>query len=284
MNGIPEANSRFDSTTEPAYPHLEFAEAWTRLQQFDWSDPEIEEFLGRCGTSLPDYFRQSHTGGLDLQQVPSEFAKLIRYIWREHPALEDYIEIGIGKGGSFMVLVQALRSKGINPSLVVADNLSYATEPQRERLNFLQAHYKLEAFIGDTSRPEFQNFLTGRTFDLIFIDGDHSFQGCLSDFVLMLSRLKPGGSMVFHDIASGSCPGVGDVFAFARKFFRHSELFVDSGSCGIGVLRGPLCASIPHGALTRLKVQQLARDVARASLSLITKWSGRVSRKLGKFC
>lgn len=37
-------------------------------------------------------------------------------------------------------------------------------------------------------------------FDLIFIDGDHSFEGCLADVARYVPKyLKPGGYFILHD-------------------------------------------------------------------------------------
>ncbi len=41
-------------------------------------------------------------------------------------------------------------------------------------------------------------------FDLLWIDGDHSFVGCTGDIRRWWPRLKPGGSMVLHDCYLGN--------------------------------------------------------------------------------
>lgn len=38
-----------------------------------------------------------------------------------------------------------------------------------------------------------------RPLDLLFIDGDHSYEGCSTDLKAWLSFLKPGGWVAFHD-------------------------------------------------------------------------------------
>jgi predicted O-methyltransferase YrrM len=37
--------------------------------------------------------------------------------------------------------------------------------------------------------------------DLLFIDGDHSYESCRSDVLAWLPHLKPGGIIVMHDYA-----------------------------------------------------------------------------------
>lgn len=40
--------------------------------------------------------------------------------------------------------------------------------------------------------------------DMLFIDGAHTYDGCLSDFNLFFKWLKPNGIFALHDVAEGS--------------------------------------------------------------------------------
>lgn len=40
--------------------------------------------------------------------------------------------------------------------------------------------------------------------DMLFIDGAHTYEGCLSDFNLFFKWLKPNGIFALHDVAEGS--------------------------------------------------------------------------------
>jgi predicted O-methyltransferase YrrM len=224
---------------------ITFDEAWQALKSFDFNEADLEKFISRLGTNTPDYFKQLYKGGLEIQQVPCEIAGLIRYLWQHHPAMKSYLEIGTGNGGTFMLLNESWRARGIKPQLFVADNFSYTPREQQERFEWVRRHYDLKAFIGDTLTPAFKDFLGARRFEVIFIDGDHHFEGCLKDFASTYSHLEENGSMIFHDITSKVCPGVGEVFEIAKKYFATNEVFVDSDTCGIGVLRGKNRRNIP---------------------------------------
>ena len=50
-------------------------------------------------------------------------------------------------------------------------------------------------------------------FDLIFIDGDHSYEGCLSDLKDYMPMLEEGGYLVMHDYNSPLHPGVAKAVA-----------------------------------------------------------------------
>ena len=152
-----------------------------------------------------------------------------------------------------MLLNESWRARGIRPKLFVADNFCYTPQEQKERFEWVRRQHELEAFLGDTRTPAFRDFLGASRFEVIFIDGDHSFKGCLGDFISTYPHLEENGSMIFHDIVSTACPGVGEVFEIAKRYFSEHETFVDSTTCGIGVLRGKKCRAISE--LTRLRLR-----------------------------
>lgn len=45
----------------------------------------------------------------------------------------------------------------------------------------------------------------GEPLDFLFIDGDHTIEGCMKDFWLYERHLKPGGYLVLHDIYPDVC-------------------------------------------------------------------------------
>ncbi len=66
-------------------------------------------------------------------------------------------------------------------------------------------------------------------FDWVFIDGDHSAEGVLSDVRLVLPLMKPGGLLLLHDIESpeGTAtypPGVLFRQMGEREGFRTHEI------------------------------------------------------------
>jgi hypothetical protein len=250
---------------------ISFEEAWQALKSFDFNDGDLEKFISRLGTNTPAYFKHFFKGGLEIQQVPAEIAGLIRYLWRHHPALRTYLEVGTGKGGTFMLLNESWRARGIKPELSVADNFCYAPLEQQERFDWVRRQYDLQAFIGDTRTPAFQEFLGVRRFEVIFIDGDHSFQGCLADFIAAYPNLEENGSMIFHDIVSTACPGVGEVFEIAKKYFAVNETFIDSTTCGIGVLRGKKRPAISGLTGLGLRFRHALRGAPRRLKGMLKK-------------
>ena len=59
----------------------------------------------------------------------------------------------------------------------------------------------VELIVGDSQRQ--RSAQVGR-FDLLFIDGDHSYDGCMRDAENWFPLLEPGGHVIFHDAYQGS--------------------------------------------------------------------------------
>ena len=81
-------------------------------------------------------------------------------------------------------------------------------------------------------------------FDCVFIDGDHSLEGCLADFEMAL-RMK-ARIIIIHDIVSHACPGVVEAWQRIKtenecSFFeftnQHESVNLETGKqfLGIGV-------------------------------------------------
>jgi len=54
----------------------------------------------------------------------------------------------------------------------------------------------VELIVGDSHDGTFQDI---GEYDLLFIDGDHTREGCLADLANLVPGLVPGGHLVLHD-------------------------------------------------------------------------------------
>ena len=191
---------------------------------------EIVDWLkNEAGVSDKNYFKANFQGGLELQQVPEEYAQLL--VFFRESKIKKYMEIGIGNGGSFLVNTCALKDSLIKA--IAVDNLSYSQTKEGLEKRFNTAKHfgvNLEFFNSDSVL-----FLKNckEKFDCIFIDGDHSYQGVKADFIEAKKLLGPKGYLIFHDIASRNCPGVRQLWQEIKN--DKCKEFVASDTCGIGV-------------------------------------------------
>lgn len=79
--------------------------------------------------------------------------------------------------------------------------------------------------------------------DWLFIDGDHSYEGCKSDFENYGPLVRPGGIIAIHDVIGGirtdieHQPGVIKFWSEIKNRYRNSEIALCGGTnYGIGLL------------------------------------------------
>lgn len=136
-------------------------------------------------------------GGLLIWQYPNQFSKYLCLLKEQN--INSYIEIGCRWGGTFVLTNEYLKMfNDINKSVAV----DIIDSPV---LNYCISNDET-LFIKMNSRSqEFKNYMNNNYFDLIFIDGDHSYGGVKSDYEISKNS---GKIFVFHDIISDACPGV----------------------------------------------------------------------------
>lgn len=69
-------------------------------------------------------------------------------------------------------------------------------------------------------------------YDVVFIDGDHSYIGVTRDIGLAIPSTKPGGLILMHDVLASQFPGV-------RQAFDEITMpkHIREGSWGLGVIQ-----------------------------------------------
>jgi hypothetical protein len=185
-----------------------------------------------AGVNDPSWFGENlFVGGLEIQQIPEEY---INYLWfLKTNKFKNYLNIGIGKGGSF--LVETFIQENLESSTAV-DNSSYWHQNQKqsitEKIEWLENNTSISVKFYDTDSKEWLK-QCDKKFDIIFIDGDHSYEGVKEDYINSLPLLEDNGYLIFHDIVSIGCPGVVQLW----DEIKHSECleFVNKNTCGIGI-------------------------------------------------
>ena len=83
--------------------------------------------------------------------------------------------------------------------------------------------------------------LKGRAIDVLFIDGDHRYEGVKKDFLFYRSLVNDGGQILFHDIVEENGPGkawAGGVPKFWRELsphYPHREFIRNPDQEGFGI-------------------------------------------------
>ena len=207
----------------------------------DYSKKEIINYLTYKAGSNNDYhfigekIEVELQDNLELQQVPREYAELLCFL-RDNKT-HSYLNIGIGNGGSF--LLETFIQKDLKKSVAV-DNMSYGRMSNlanaEKRINWLKKNMSAQIKFYNLDSSLYFNYNTNfykDTFDVIFIDGDHSYQGVKADFEDSIKILNPNGKIVFHDINSLLCEGVVKFWSEIKN--KNCQEFIDGNKCGIGI-------------------------------------------------
>jgi len=110
----------------------------------------------------------------------------------------NYVEIGCYAGGSCCLLLQRPNTRVITVDL----GFPIPEEVVQENVNKLNKLSNPFHYIKRNSQAqETVNILKKITdsIDILFIDGDHSYQGVINDFTLYKELVKTGGYIVFDD-------------------------------------------------------------------------------------
>ena len=153
--------------------------------------------------------------------LPKEFIRLcpweMEYVYAvARRARRGVIETGRFNGGSCFLMACAAPDVPIH-SIDIA--------PQNDDLlrQLFQQHdvgKNVNLIVGDSQKTKYPQI--GQV-DLLFVDGDHSYDGCMNDMVNWYDNLVPNGHLLVHDSYLGQW-GVQD--AIADFMDRHPELQV----------------------------------------------------------
>jgi predicted O-methyltransferase YrrM len=186
-------------------------------------------------------------------QVRSELGRLLATV--ESEQARTVLEIGTALGGTLFGFAQAAAPDAV---LVTVDlpegRFGGGYYPARSFLyrRFARAGQSIHLVLGDShsarTLAHVQELLGGRLADILFVDGDHSYEGVRADFKLYGPLVRPGGLIAFHDIVPGDEGLVGGVPLFWDEVKRSHETteYVESWdqeAYGIGLIRVPTRSS-----------------------------------------
>lgn len=114
--------------------------------------------------------------------------------------LVNYVEIGCYAGGSACLMIQRPNTNVVSIDLgsPISPNIVKRNVDKFNKLNNSYTYLQ-----GNSQTSEMVNRLTNLidSIDILFIDGDHSYQGVLNDFSLYYNLVRQGGYIIFDDYA-----------------------------------------------------------------------------------
>jgi predicted O-methyltransferase YrrM len=172
-------------------------------------------------------------------QMPQELTRLAELAKAAQP--QRVLEIGTGNGGTLYVLAWA---SAPGAAVLSLDRTVYPTERQVLYKTFVPGRH-VDVWEADSHLDETRDRVAAHfhyaPLDLLFIDGDHTYDSVRRDYELYAPLVRENGLIAFHDIVTGPYEAVGDAPRFwhdVRTDLTGAVELVESweqGGYGIGV-------------------------------------------------
>jgi cephalosporin hydroxylase len=192
---------------------------------------EIERFIIDAGSDHVPTFGGSFEGGIQCQQVPDELAPCIRAILDSEKDISSYLEIGVAAGGTTFLIDHFFKPGKI---VLIDDN----RHPKAHVRAYILDGIERQEIVGRSQDQGTIDQAAG-AYDLVTIDGDHSYEGVKADVDNYSPMLTSGGFLALHDSALpdwGVIQIVGELKGDPR--FEFVGEFIGKGPmCGVALFR-----------------------------------------------
>jgi len=153
---------------------------------------------------------------------------------------QSLLEIGTRNGGSLYILAQALPVGSLIVALDQQQRKTDVINTEQALAVLRDQGYRTEYIIGDSQQVEtmrkLEVVMPTREFDVVHIDGDHSWDGAHNDWV----NYGQAANMfcLFHDIIMTGQKGKSVVHYWAelKSTVAHAEYRADGSNMGIGMV------------------------------------------------
>jgi len=185
-----------------------------------------------------------------ISQIQKEIYAVAHFL-RARNGTGNFLEIGSKYGGTFHLWASLSENKNhkILLDLPAGKFAGISQESCDERDSKLRTlHQNFHTVIGDShSLESFKNVINIMKvnkfdkLDFLFIDGDHTENGCMQDFQMYSPLVRKGGIVAFHDIKETKLHNklgikVHKVWENLKTQHKHWEFKQGNSMMGIGLL------------------------------------------------
>lgn len=193
-----------------------------------------------------DFIWDAANGFFRPIQQRQEITKLVQTVSARNP--KTVLEIGTANGGSLFLFCRAAAENAIIVSIDLPGGINgggfpnwktslykdFADTSQQIHLLRLDSHKQ-------STRDQVAQLTPTRTFDVIMIDADHSYEGVKRDFELYKTLVAKGGIVVLHDVIMNRFDPSIQVNVFwgeVKQTHTTEEIIFDpqQGNMGIGIV------------------------------------------------
>lgn len=176
-------------------------------------------------------FGNSFIGGYYIQQDKRELSELVCFLMERKLNCENYLEIGTAAGGTIRFISDNIN---INNLHVIDDGRHVRYWKYKENKKFFKIKNLVE-YIGNSHSDKAKEFLKTLNvfYDIICVDGDHSYNGIKKDLELVKPYVTKGTIIWFHD---SNLPEIKKFLNEVKEEYEYEKMFDINYSLGITVL------------------------------------------------
>jgi len=166
---------------------------------------ELKNFCSDDPSDIFNFISQKYFSIFRPMQIKEEFIQLLEILKDKIP--KTICEIGTANGG----MIFSFSKLASDDATIISIDLpkgKFGGGYPKSRIPFYQAfakkNQKLYLLREDSHQQKtlekVENILNGKEIDFLFIDGDHTYEGCKKDFEMYSLLVRKGGIIAFHDI------------------------------------------------------------------------------------
>ena len=180
-------------------------------------------------------------------QIPTEIKWLLNKVELMRPKV--VVEIGTRMGGTLFLFAKVSTQDSTIVSIDFPDGHGGGYPKSREGFykSFAQPNQQIHLLKADShalvTSSQLKSILRGQPIDLLFLDGDHSYEGVKMDYEMYSPLVRPGGLVAFHDnkpTKSNEWSGVIPFWDEIKGKTNSSEFFgTEDEWGGMGIIEMP---------------------------------------------
>lgn len=228
---------------------INFTYAGINLKKLSSKCKNLEDYINLVFTYRFSLFKKITLFNIIPWQNKTEIYEFCKLITPIRP--EVILEIGTASGGTLFLLTKCSNPNALIISIDLPEGRFGGGYPYNFKLvykSFVSNNQKMFLFRKDSHKSstlrKVKKVLNNKFVDVLFIDGDHTYDGVRKDFEMYSPLVKKNGIIAFHDIVVVP-PEIElnvEVNIFwneIKEYFKYKEIVEDwdQGYGGIGIIR-----------------------------------------------
>lgn len=229
--------------------YINYTYAGINLKKLSFKCKSLEDHINLVFTYRFSLFKDIPLFNIIPWQNKTEIYEFCKLITPIRPKV--ILEIGTASGGTLFLLTKCSNPNALIISIDLPEGRFGGGYPYEFKLvykYFATDNQKMFLFRKDSHKSstlrKIKKILNNKLIDVLFIDGDHTYEGVRKDFEMYTPLVKKNGIIAFHDIVvvppeKELNVEVNIFWNEIKEYFKYKEIVEDwdQGSGGIGIIK-----------------------------------------------